>query len=249
MKKLIYTAAICLGATTCGNAHADTIKDNYIGGAYYNGKTYPVYQDSLDNDSRFDISKIETTQSSNTMTVDVYTNYTKNIGLLDTTLGDLWLSTNGYQNTSKWASTKDTYQTGEQWEYALKLDSYDTSATQGNLYLYAVSGTSDYTLAEETGTTNFRYGQESLYDTSNGATGVLAGTWTLTDYGISYSFDLTLLSGLGDELGLRWQMSCANDIIEGEVSVDPVPEPATMLLFGTGLASIAGFQIRRKKNS
>ncbi len=30
-------------------------------------------------------------------------------------------------------------------------------------------------------------------------------------------------------------------------SVDPVPEPATMLLFGTGLAALAGNRIRRKK--
>jgi len=30
---------------------------------------------------------------------------------------------------------------------------------------------------------------------------------------------------------------------------DTVPEPATMLLFGSGLAGLAGFNIRRKKKA
>lgn len=33
----------------------------------------------------------------------------------------------------------------------------------------------------------------------------------------------------------------------GSVTVDPVPEPATMLLFGTGLAGLLGGRLRKKK--
>ncbi len=48
-------------------------------------------------------------------------------------------------------------------------------------------------------------------------------------------------------LGAHWTMSCGNDNIEGSADVAPVPEPATMLLFGTGLAGLAGLRSRKKK--
>ncbi len=48
-------------------------------------------------------------------------------------------------------------------------------------------------------------------------------------------------------LSAHWTMSCGNDAIEGSADVAPVPEPATMLLFGTGLAGLAGLRSRKKK--
>ncbi len=62
---------------------------------------------------------------------------------------------------------------------------------------------------------------------------------------ISYTFGT---GGLGLDGGffIAYSPWCANDVIGGGRTA-PVPEPATMLLFGTGLAGLAGVRLRRKK--
>jgi len=78
------------------------------------------------------------------------------------------------------------------------------------------------------------------------------GTTSAGQDGDSYwrtvSFDISSL-GLSSDFTLdaHWTMSCGNDAINGRGDVH-VPEPATMLLFGTGLAGLAGLVTRRKQN-
>lgn len=75
-------------------------------------------------------------------------------------------------------------------------------------------------------------------------------TKSLTSYYTIAQLDLTDI--LGDNwtldgltFGAHWTMSCGNDEIFGTAKIDPVPEPATMLLFGSGLIGFAGIARRR----
>ncbi len=88
------------------------------------------------------------------------------------------------------------------------------------------------------------------YIPGSGDTTDIKGVFSnLEDKLLTYSFNLTdlgLSAEQGYDLGLRWTMTCANDVIEGGVTVASVPEPGTITLFGLGLLGFAG--LVRKRN-
>ncbi|MBU0966536.1 MAG: PEP-CTERM sorting domain-containing protein [Proteobacteria bacterium] len=77
------------------------------------------------------------------------------------------------------------------------------------------------------------------------------GTTSKGQYNDSYwrivSFDITSIGNFA-ALDAHWTMSCGNDAIDGHAAA-PVPEPATMLLFGTGISGLAAFQRRKFKKA
>jgi len=81
----------------------------------------------------------------------------------------------------------------------------------------------------------FYTGFTEEYDSLYNGHYVLEVAFLLEDLGLSF----------GDELTIHWTMECGNDYLDLVATVDPIPEPATMVLFGTGLIGIAG--IGRKK--
>jgi hypothetical protein len=223
---MMLAVGLCM-ASTSAQAAPIIIEDNYIGGS----PTSPAWvgQDIVGNAAHYDVSKLEISfASDNTMIVDVYSRYFDNIGDGNTQLGDLFISSNGYQGD------------GEVWEYALKLDSYRPTTGSGAISLYNVlAGNIQNSFAPGY---IYRAGQEVQY-TGTGQTALATGGWSLNNIGGTTDTDdylrFTIAYDFGDvdTYGLHWGMTCGNDVIEGAATV---PEPPTMLLFGIGLIGLGG---------
>ncbi|MDG9670867.1 PEP-CTERM sorting domain-containing protein [Hahella sp. CR1] len=233
IKQALAVFSLCTAAVS---VQAVTIMDGYNGaGLSYNG-------DVLGNPDVYQITHMEVTFDSSNLYVSIFTNFFEGADSLGYKYGDLFISTNGWHpnGTASNRYGTDDVSNGEHWEYAL-----DTSTS--DLYKLSAVDYLDQLVLSGPGT-NLRHNQEVSVNTSKstkvaaetssadlsgvshtvGTLGVISYTLALADIGI------TNLS-VPTALGFRWSATCANDVIEGGLSV---PEPGVMALLMLGLISL-----------
>ena len=115
-------------------------------------------------------------------------------------------------------------------------------------------------LSGETSGWNFRNNQavDYKYKDAPGLSGHDGSTWTVDGLEKTITFLIKNENGmLGTEFGLAWAMTCANDIILGNVSLDcptctpppgATPVPGALPLFISGIG-VLGFLARRRRRN
>lgn len=240
---------------------ADPIGDDYIGADDHG------HGDVIGNPAHFDIYGIEVIQDGDWLTVIIetafagrgddglfsrYTRDDRGIGY-----GDLFLA----DEREVAGSAEDGYITDDAatgiWDYGFSLDDrWSAPGTHlgGTLYRLNSGDNSDILMSDyfmtggSRGSAIYRNGQEVAVNRNANVTPIAGGSyWSVDDAVVSFHIDLTgtSLSGV-HEAGIRWGMTCANDVIEG--SYTPVSEPGTLALFGLGLFGL-GIARRRRQGA
>ena len=195
--------------------------------------------------------------------VKISTDYAGQTGVENTGYGDLFLANlwtpqvpgvgdphYGDPNYDANHYAGDQYQSGD-WQYALVIGA-PTSGTGGldtvydNAQVYAIDGTGTVVTSYAPGYI-FRNGQPVQYD-PNGATPITSASMTVGLNLLTFVIkDFSKLTDIATQLALSWAMTCANDVVAGEIqspdlSTNPVPLPAAFPLFAfaVGGATLVG---------
>ena len=226
--KLLQISVLLFALASFNQVHAVYISDNYIGSDDHG------YGDVIGS-SHYEVYGMDVTVSGGMLTVRIDTNFSEANDRYGIEFGDLFISSNGWNPYGAAPYTSDNSVTGEQWEYV-----FDTSA--GALF---GGDFSIYNSEDRLDRYTFRNGQE--VQRNSGGDLLTGSNLDLSHAGnggyISYNIMLSSLGISGDvDLGLKWGMMCANDTIEGMVTVNNVPEPYTALLMLSSLILLPIFK-------
>jgi hypothetical protein len=221
-------------------AGALTINDTQgASGAYYGG-TAVNYSSAYDviGAPSFSVDSLTATQANGTTRVVLSgyyfgTNYAKEISGLGH-IGDLYISSTGWKvNKPDDHARYDTFDENEGWDYVISYL---------NPQVYSLNFEGITMTGDEGGAWyGFRTGQ--AYQGGYGSF-VNSATASLDSSLKTLTFTFPYLGPI-DAMGFHWTMACGNDVVEGGGT--PIPEPATMLLLGSGLLGIAGLRRKFKK--
>jgi hypothetical protein len=257
--------AACAAASSmaiAATAHATVIlPDNYFGGLNNHD-----HLDVINGDTRFDISSASIQRigtGGGTLEVVINTNYAGMPGTpaaIGTGYGALFLTpgAHAWHPTGVAPYPTDVFTPGE-WAYAFTIPGIPTASTgSGGLYLTS-GGTivmsnihGNPVSAPTPGNPGFYFRQGQAVQFRPGVSSAVAtGSWSVGTNSIT--FDINDGGLLGNDFALAWAMTCANDVIQGQVDIPEtkggVPEPATwaMLVVGFGsLGAVARGQRRKR---
>ncbi len=258
MRKLIFAIGITLALLSGPTFGATwTIEDTYKGNdgptKYSQDVTTPGGQTvagdvvSLSWEiNRFDIDgMIVDINEQGDISASVVTDY--DTGARGTKYGDLFISVDSYSEDSFYSpdtvSWNYVFDTETQSIYATSNGDLKTSDDFGfnaGEYRAGEIVQFDPTNAEDQGLTFERETLDTPIEDGWGDTVLIYSGFNLSDFDIP--------EGQGYELAFGWAETCANDIsIVGDITINPVPEPSTILLFGLGILGMSA--VGRKKRT